>query len=117
MDIQAVDAAIDRSLACESSLQHDMKPGRFEELFESFAANRKTPELREIYAQAFWQDTNPRPGKIAVYFVTDQDPQSVIFDPSSGEFGVAWGPLEDGGAYFLDCLAGESVLLAQLLCE
>ena len=116
MDITEVEAAIERSLARESTLKQ-LESGRREQLAKSFAASRLTPEMRQIYSHAFCRDTTPLPSIIEVYFVTDHDPQSVIFDPASGEFGVAWGPLKDGGAYFLDCLTGGSVLLAQLLCE
>ena len=116
MDVTEVEAAIERSLARESTLKQ-LESGRLEQLAKSFAASRLTPQIREIYAHALGRDTTPLPDKIAVYFITEHDPQSVIFDPASGEFGVAWGPLKDGKAYFLDCLTGGSVLLAQLLCE
>jgi hypothetical protein len=39
------------------------------------------------------------PGKHAVWLMVKDDPQSVFFDPASGEFGACWGPDATTGEY------------------
>ena len=39
------------------------------------------------------------PGTRSVWFITQNDPQSVFYDESSGVFGACWGPDGERGTY------------------
>ena len=118
MDISAIERAVDLSVSDERSLQVEMPAARFEDLRARFLRKRITPSPRTILVD--WHDSfrSDAHGETKlVYFVTDCDPQSVIFFPDTGHFGVAWGPDAETGTYFDDCSTGKSVLLAEFLCE
>lgn len=118
MDISAIEIAVDLSISSERSLQAEMPAARFEDLITRFLRKRITPAQRAILLD--WRDSfhpDVAGETKLVYFLTDCDPQSVIFYPETGNFGVAWGPDADTGMYFDDCSTDKSVLLAEFLCE
>jgi hypothetical protein len=116
MDIPAIEAAVARSIEAETVVRSPSE--LYEGLRARFIAKRIAPQAREafIHFSASMEPSSTGPTKLVV-FLTDEDPQSVIYDPAEGSFGVAWGPTNDKVQYFVDCSTDESVLLAQLLCE
>ena len=65
-----------------------------------FKAHRVRPTLRAVavpdHVAAF---VGGPAGARLVYFVTDDDPQSVFYDESTRSFGSAWDPEKESGAY------------------
>ena len=111
MDIAAVDAIADASLLAECSLQAELSTERFDALKQRFLSKRISPTPRTVLSGPTSTETK------VVYFLTDCDPQSVIFDPVAAEFGVAWGPEAESGTYFDEGQKDKSVLLMEFLCE
>ncbi|MES2386095.1 MAG: hypothetical protein V4593_16220 [Pseudomonadota bacterium] len=67
-----------------------------------FVERRIMPELRPVFVEAHITHLVGLPeGEHVVYFVTQDDPQSVFFDPHTESFGCAWGP-EAGSGRFVD---------------
>lgn len=67
-------------------------------------ANTKTeliePALRTVIVEPHIVHLVDLPaGTHMVYFVTEDNPLSVFYDPSSESFGAAWGPDESTGQY------------------
>lgn len=84
-----------------AALSVEHPPKGTEKVFARFAAHRLAiPETASIVLddpQA--QFLQREPGNVTVWLVVKDDPQSVFFDPLSGDFGACWGPDETDGSY------------------
>lgn len=79
-------------------------PGSVEERIASatswFNARRITPVPRTVNVpEHVAQFVGGPTGARLVYFVTEDDPQSVFYDEVTGSFGAAWGPDVESGEY------------------
>lgn len=98
-----VDKVVSSSLAGERSLyvSHVADPERYvQSIRQYFLDKRIVPTLRTIIIQPHIVHLVDLPaGTHTVYFVTEDDLQSVFYDPASESFGAALGPDESTGQY------------------
>lgn len=103
MNAAYVDEVVSKSLAGERSLyvSHVADPERYvQSIRQHFLDKRIVPALRTIIIQPHIVHLVDLPaGMHTVYFVTEDDLQSVFYDPASESFGAAWGPDESTGQY------------------
>ena len=103
MNAAYVDEVVSKSLAGERSLyvSHVADPEQYvQSIHQHFLDKRIVPALRTIIIQPHIVHLVDLPaGTHTVYFVTEDNPLSVFYDPSSESFGAAWGPDESTGQY------------------
>jgi hypothetical protein len=103
MNAAHIDEVVSKSLTGERSVyvHHVPDPERYvESIRQRFLEKRIVPVLRAVPIQPHVVHLVDLPaGTHMVYFVTEDDPQSVFYDPSSESFGAAWGPDESTGQY------------------
>jgi len=97
------DEMVSKSLAGERSvyLGHVPDPECYiQSIRQRFLDKRIEPALRTVIIEPHIVHLEDLPaGTHMVYFVTEDDPLSVFYDPSSESFGAAWGPDESTGQY------------------
>jgi hypothetical protein len=103
MNAAYIDEVVSNSLAGERSLyvHHVPDPERYvQSIRQRFLDKRIEPALRTVIIEPHIVHLVDLPaGTHIVYFVTEDDPLSVFYDPSCESFGAAWGPDESTGQY------------------
>lgn len=103
MNAAYIDEVVSKSLAGERSVyvHHVPDPERYvQSIRQGFLDKRIVPALRTVIIQPHIVHlVNLPAGTHMVYFVTEDDLQSVFYDPSSESFGAALGPDESTGQY------------------
>ena len=96
MNSDEIDALVEQSLAGPRSVYvgHVPDPEQHVEGIRSrFLAHRVVPVARAVLIEPHVSLLlGLREGEHTVYFVTDDEPQSVFLDPATNLFGCAWGP-------------------------
>jgi hypothetical protein len=103
MNAAYIDEMVSKSLAGERSVYvgHVPDPERYVQfIHQRFLDKRIEPILRAIIIEPhIVHFVNLPAGTHMVYFVTEDNPVSVFYDPSCESFGAAWGPDESTGEY------------------
>lgn len=98
-----IEALVDESLSGPRTVyaNHVPNPREYiESIRLRFIEKRITPFARPVVIESHVSQRVGIPeGDHTVYFVTDDDPQSVFFDPKTNLFGCAWGPEQASGRY------------------
>ena len=94
---------VEESLAGPRSVyvHHVTDPAAYLEAVRSrFIATRITPSARAVHIEQHVSFMLGLPeGDHVVYFVSEDEPQSVFFDPKTESFGCAWGPESETNRY------------------
>jgi hypothetical protein len=103
MDTVSLSELVERSLAGprEVFIPSGVEASAYVDgILSRFLSGRIAPDSRSVQVRSHIVHLVGLPeGEHTVYFVTDDDPQSVFYDPHSGSFGCAWGPDAESGRY------------------